>query len=144
MKHVGLCVLAVALFLLVGCSKNDDRGGGGPPEPVTTADAEKTPPDHQKIAGRWLRPDGGYVLVLEDVSDGELKASYFNPSPIPVVEGKWAAEGSELHVFVKFEHPNYPGSYYYLVYDPDQDRLRGAYYQAVTDRTYNVEFVRQQ
>jgi hypothetical protein len=84
------------------------------------------------------------VLVLEDVSDdGTLKASYFNPSPIPVEESKWAAEGSELHVYVKFDHPNYPGSYYYLVYDPDQDRLRGAYYQAVTDRTYSIEFVRQ-
>jgi hypothetical protein len=36
--------------------------------------------DYGRIEGKWLRPDGGYVLVLSDVkSEGTLKAAYFNP-----------------------------------------------------------------
>ena len=34
----------------------------------------------QHLKGKWVRPDGGYRLVIEDVKpDGSLKASYFNP-----------------------------------------------------------------
>ncbi len=35
-------------------------------------------PDPSKLIGRWLRPDGGYLLELSDpTSDGHLKAVYF-------------------------------------------------------------------
>ena len=40
--------------------------------------------------GRWLRPDGGYVLQLSDPGpNGELKAAYFNPQPINVSRAEW-------------------------------------------------------
>ena len=39
----------------------------------------------QLLEGKWVRQDGGYRLVLEDVKpDGSLKASYFNPGKINV------------------------------------------------------------
>ncbi len=39
--------------------------------------------DVQRMEGRWVRPDGGYVLELSETKkDGGLKASYFNPRPI--------------------------------------------------------------
>ena len=49
---------------------------------TSTAMAEN---DFQRLAGRWLRTDGGYVLELRDIKkDGSLKAAYFNPRPINV------------------------------------------------------------
>ena len=41
--------------------------------------------DEHRIAGKWLRPDGGYVLELSDLKqDGTLRVAYFNPRPIRV------------------------------------------------------------
>ena len=131
------------LVLSLGCTEKEPTVADETKTSAPKNQVKTTVPDPQKIVGRWLRPDGGYILELGDVQDGGvLRAAYFNPSPIDVCESKWGVEGSELSVFVKFDHPHYPGSYYHLIYDPDQDRLRGAYYQAVQDRTYNVEFVR--
>ncbi len=45
--------------------------------------------DVQILEGRWIRPDGGYVLELGEIKkDGSLKASYFNPRPIKVFSAK--------------------------------------------------------
>ena len=45
--------------------------------------------DLQFLKGRWLRPDGGYVIEIRQVdADGQLDARYFNPSPIRVVAAK--------------------------------------------------------
>ncbi len=39
--------------------------------------------DIQRIQGRGVRPDGGYVLELREVGkSGSLKAAYCNPYPI--------------------------------------------------------------
>ena len=43
-----------------------------------------------ELAGRWQRPDGGYVLELADIGpNGVVKASYFNPRPINVSRSQW-------------------------------------------------------
>jgi hypothetical protein len=144
LRRLALFIFAAFLSTAVGCAEGEGESAEETQTSSSTEMKEPAAPALGKITGRWLRPDGGYVLVLENIRDGGMvTASYFNPSPIPVAESKWAAEGSELHVFVKFDHPNYPGSYYYLVYDPASDRLKGAYYQAVYDRTYSIEFIRQ-
>ena len=51
-------------------------------------------------------------------------------------------EGSQWKVSAELRDQNYPGSTYRLTYDPSDDRLKGEYYQAVEQRTYQIFFVR--
>jgi hypothetical protein len=99
--------------------------------------------DEQSLTGRWVRPDGGYILELRDFKkDGGLRATYFNPRPINVHLAAWSRQEGTIHVFVELRDINYPGSKYDLKYDPRSDTLRGTYYQAVEKQNYDIEFVR--
>ena len=99
--------------------------------------------DVKRLEGRWLRPDGGYVLELRDSGDdGSLKAAYFNPRPINVEQAEVRRKDGTLTVFVVLRDVNYPGSTYTLHYDPEADRLKGTYFQAMQGQTFDVEFVR--
>ena len=101
-------------------------------------------PDPAKLVGRWLRPDGGYILQLSEPGpEGVLKAAYFNPRPINVSRAEWKHQEEQLRIFVELRDRNYPGSTYTLVYVPDRDGLTGYYYQAVLGQTFDVVFVRQ-
>ena len=96
------------------------------------------------LKGQWVRPDGGYILVLQDVvMDGVLTASYFNPQQIRVSEAFWTTVAGELRVFIELRDINYPGSKYNLHYDQATDRLQGTYFQALERQTYEIEFVRE-
>ena len=98
---------------------------------------------YQLLEGKWVRPDGGYVLQLRNVeSNGALKASYYNPKSINVGNSSWKADGKNLTVFVELRDINYQGSTYTLQYDPGSDWLKGKYFQAPTGMTYEVEFYR--
>jgi hypothetical protein len=100
-------------------------------------------PDPQRLVGRWVRPDGGYVLDVREVrKDSSLKAVYFNPRPINVAKAEWRQKDGTLTVFVELRDVNYPGSTYTLQYDPASDRLKGTYFQAVEKQTYKIEFAR--
>jgi len=95
------------------------------------------------MAGKWLRPDGGYVLELSDVKpDGKLKAAYFNPRPINVAKAEWRSMAGRIQIFVELRDVNYPGSTYTLIYDPEKDRFNGYYFQAVQKQTFDVVFER--
>jgi len=95
------------------------------------------------LEGNWGRPDGGYILELRNISDdGTLSAAYYNPRPIGVFQAFWARDEGKLAVFVELRDINYPGSKYSLRYDPATDRLKGFYFQAIEQQTYEVEFVR--
>ena len=97
----------------------------------------------ETVDGRWLRPDGGYILELRAVDPtGKIDALYFNPRPINVAKAEATRDGSKLNVFVELRAPNYPGSTYTLVYDPKQDQLRGTYFQAALRQSFDVYFVR--
>lgn len=99
-------------------------------------------PDH--MGGRWQRTDGGYVLEIRQSSpDGRLDVAYFNPNPINVSRAKWAEKDGSYFVMVELQDVNYPGSTYGLQYFPEDDRLAGAYYQAMEGQTYDVEFQRE-
>lgn len=101
--------------------------------------------NEQRLIGRWVRPDGGYILELKDIKkDGNLKAAYFNPRPIKVFKAEWKRKQGRITVFVELRDFNYPGSKYNLQYDPKTDILKGTYFQAVYGATYDVEFVREQ
>jgi hypothetical protein len=100
-------------------------------------------PDAKRLEGRWLRPDGGYILQLSNPGPGgTLQAAYFNPRPINVGRAEWRKGEEGLGVFVELRDVNYPGSSYTLRYDLKGDRLVGTYFQAVEKLTYDIEFVR--
>ncbi len=69
------------------------------------------------LMGRWVRPDGGYVIDIRSVGAGgkldlELRAGGYN------------------------------GSNYTLTYNPAKDTLEGVYYQAVAKQRFDVRFAR--
>jgi hypothetical protein len=97
----------------------------------------------ERLRGRWVRPDGGYVLEIRAVdARGAIDAAYLNPRPINVARAEATRDGSLLQVFVELRAPNYPGSTYRLIHDPENDQLKGIYFQAVTRQTFDVVFVR--
>ncbi len=99
--------------------------------------------DPSILAGRWQRPDGGYVLEISDIGpDGRVKAAYFNPRPIHVARAEWKDREGLLQLFVELRDLNYPGSTYTLTYDAEADRLAGVYYQAALRQTFDVVFER--
>jgi hypothetical protein len=108
------------------------------PDAATPASSE-----FQKLRGRWLRPDGGYVVDVRNVDDaGRMDASYFNPRSIHVARAEASQDGDATKVFVELQDVNYPGSTYTLTYDPQTDRLWGIYYQAALRQYFEVVFVR--
>ena len=95
------------------------------------------------LNGRWLRPDGGYVLEIRAVdASGKIDAVYLNPKPINIAKAEATRDGSTVKVFVELRAPNYPGSTYTLTYDREHDQLKGIYFQAVQQQNFNVFFVR--
>ena len=95
------------------------------------------------LNGRWLRPDGGYVLEIRAVDpSGKIDGVYLNPKPINIAKAEATRDGSTVKVFVELRAPNYPGSTYTLTYDQEHDQLRGNYFQAVEQQNFNVFFVR--
>ncbi len=133
-------IVSVLLFLC--CAVSPPAGAlaqEGGKEKATPA-AEINP---LKLAGKWLRADGGYVLELADVGfGGTLTASYRNPNPINVSRAAWRLEEGLVIVFVELQDVNYPGSTYTLAYFPDRDALAGYYYQAAQGQSYEVVFER--
>ena len=99
--------------------------------------------DAQRLVGRWVRSDGGYVLEFREVHEGgSIKAAYFNPRPINVSQAVWARRGGNITLLVELRDVNYPGSTYNLEYDAKSDRLKGTYFQAVERQTFDVQFMR--
>jgi len=97
----------------------------------------------QRLAGRWVRIDGGYVLEIRGVAaGGKVDAAYFNPRPIHVAKAEASQDGGAVKLFIELRDVNYPGSTYNLRYDPGRDVLEGAYFQAMQQETYDVSFVR--
>jgi hypothetical protein len=103
--------------------------------------------DPQKVfgvlLGRWVRPDGGYVISIKTVdASGKLDASYANPSPLPFHTAEVTREGDELKLFFELRAGGYNGSTYMLKYDAASDQLKGVYYQAVAKQKFEIVFVR--
>jgi hypothetical protein len=113
------------------------------PEAHPAAVAVAAPSGFQALHGRWLRPDGGYILEIRDVdASGTIEAVYLNPRPINVARAEATRDGSTMQVFVELRAPGYPGSTYTLTYDPTRDQLAGSYFQAALQQRFDVVFVR--
>jgi hypothetical protein len=127
-----LVMICLAVVFTAAAQESGDRGVG----------AEGANP--LKLEGKWLRPDGGYLLGLSEVGfDGSLRAAYYNPNPINVSRATWGLEEGLVVAYVELRDVNYPGSTYTLAYIPDRDILAGYYYQAVQGQTFEVVFQRQ-
>ena len=99
--------------------------------------------DFGVLLGRWVRPDGGYVITIRAAeANGKLDASYANPRPLPFEKAEVARVGSTVKVFLELRAGGYNGSTYTLTHDPVNDVLKGVYYQAVAGQSYDVYFVR--
>ena len=139
---VGLVIALVAVIAFAVFRLTSAPPASAPAPTGGAANAESV--SEQRLVGRWLRPDGGYILEIRRAqTNGRLEAAYLNPRPINVARAEWHRKEGRLQVFVELRDVNYPGSTYTLDFLPEQDRLVGAYFQAVQQQTFDVEFVRQ-
>jgi type IV secretory pathway VirB10-like protein len=110
---------------------------------ATPAAAVAPKAEFQRLKGKWLRPDGGYVVEVRSVdAAGKMDASYSNPRRINVSKAEASQDGPAIKVFIELRDVNYPGSTYNLTYDPQSDQLKGIYYQAALQQQFEVFFVR--
>jgi hypothetical protein len=95
------------------------------------------------LKGTWVRPDGGYRIVIGSVgADGRIEATYYNPSQLPFAKAQASMNGTQLRASFELRAGGYDGSTYDLSYDPASDRLIGVYYQAVVKQKFDIYFVR--
>lgn len=133
MVLVWMCLAAVSVLPDTAQAANESDKKG----PAALADAFR-------MEGRWVRPDGGYVLELSNMAkDGTMTAAYFNPRQINVSQALWSVDEGTIVLFVELRDINYPGSKYSLRYDPASDWLMGSYFQAVERQIYSVAFRRE-
>ena len=155
------CGLIAGVLLLAACGKKEPAAETPAAKSASTAEVNSPAPapaakaptaapsapataNVAKVKGRWLRPDGGYILAITTIeADGRAEAGYFNPNPIKVAWATVTSEGAETKVKVELRDQNYPGCLYKLNYLADKDRLVGTYFQAQMQQTYDVEFVRE-
>lgn len=111
--------------------------------PSTPPPAAEQKPDFQTLKGKWVRPDGGYVIDIKSVDEGgKIEATYSNPRPINVSKAEASRGGGATRVFIELRDVNYPGSTYTLIYLPERDLLQGTYYQALQQQNFEVFFER--
>jgi hypothetical protein len=104
-----------------------------------------TPNNLRKLVGRWVRPDGGYIIDIRNVdADGKLQAAYFNPRPIHVSQARVTRAQKKPQIFIELRDVGYPGATYTLTYNAQHDVLAGLYFQPTVDQTFDVIFVRKQ
>ncbi|MBP6776249.1 MAG: hypothetical protein KA151_03240 [Piscinibacter sp.] len=127
---------------LLGAAATAFAQGPAAPRPATAAaSAPKTP--FASLVGRWVRPDGGYVITIRAVdAAGKLDAGYANPGPLPFYSAEATRDGTQTRLFFELRAGGYSGSTYRLTYDAAADRLIGVYYQAVARQSYDVQFER--
>ena len=101
-------IAAVIILFRAG----EPRGAGSPPRvpsrqearaPAITLAADS---GFGRLNGRWLRPDGGYVLEIRGVdAGGTIDAAYLNPRPINVARAEATRDGSTLKILVELRAP---------------------------------------
>lgn len=130
MKAQNLLAVVALVLMVVGC-----KPGAETPRPES--------PVFAPLTGRWVRHDGGYMLMVHRVeADGTANVGYFNPNPIRVSEARASSEDGNLYLFVELRDVGYPGCTYRLTYDKARDRLVGVYYQAAQRQSYDIVFER--
>lgn len=144
---IALVALAAAGAFLLYNQQSADKAkptpASGQAQPSHSEKSLGSAENTRKLVGRWLRPDGGYVIEIGGVDpDGKLQAAYFNPRPINVSRAVVFQENQETKVFIELNDVGYPGATYALTYDGQKDTLTGLYYQPTAGQTFEVVFVR--
>lgn len=140
MKRTHLAVMSLALATAPHPALAQ-RPSAAPASPAAAASGSQAA--FGVLAGRWVRPDGGYVISIKAVdAGGKLDASYANPSPLPFYTAEVTRDGDALKLFFELRAGGYNGSTYTLNYDAASDQLKGVYYQAVARQKFEVVFVR--
>ena len=130
-------VVAAVLHFSLG-KKTEEKMVSLVPAPVVEARS-----NFENLVGRWLRPDGGYVIEIRSVhKGGKIDAGYYNPRPINISQAKASHKGNAVKVFIELFDEMYPGSTYELTYDPQNDVFIGTYFQAALKQSFEVVFVR--
>jgi len=143
---MGLVILPF-LILPVSCNNTPEPDSVEPVADSASDDRTKLlvgdETNFQALIGRWVRPDGGYIIEIRGIdSVGRVDASYFNPGEINVSRADATLEEGKLKLFIELRDTGYPGSTYDLVYNEQKDMLAGVYFQAVQQQNYQVFFVR--
>ncbi len=141
---VVLALLMVGMATGVYWFFSAKKTSGQPAAPSVARDAPQVQNRFDRLNGRWVRPDGGYVLEIKDVdAAGKLTAGYFNPRPINVSRAEAVVDGDNLRILIELRYVNYPGATYHLIYDPEKDQLRGIYRQPALGQSFQIFFVRE-
>ena len=139
-------IVAVGTILMLGAGPAKGQPpAAAPADQATRATvmAAEVKTAFQVLRGRWLRPDGGYVIEVKAIDDsGKMEAAYLNPKPINISKAQANQEGTVLKVFIELRDTGYPGSNYTLTYDPQSDQLYGVYFQAALQQNFDVVFQR--
>lgn len=142
-----LLLTVLGCAALVACNKSETPAApktAAAPAAKATTPAPAPAGDWNKLRGRWLRPDGGYILEVRSIADdGRAEAAYFNPNPIRVAWARVANADGTLKLDAELRDVNYPGCLYKLTYLPDRDQFVGTYFQAQLQETHQIVFVRE-
>ena len=134
---VCLVVLALASVVVYGLVTRSST------ETAAISPSKKERTDFDRLVGRWVRPDGGYVIQVTKIHpDGKVDAAYFNPRPIHVSRSNVSEMGGIIQLFIELQGQGYPGSTYTLKYNSEHDVLVGVYFQAVMKQQFEVVFQR--
>jgi len=107
-----------------------------------TSASQGSPQDFRPLIGRWVRPDGGYIIEIRSVdASGKMDARYYNPRPINVSRAEAARVGGMTEVFIELRDTGYPGATYTLVYNAEKKTLVGLYNQPSVGKNFSVVFV---
>ncbi len=143
----GTVLGVMASLALTGCqsdSNKTDKTISGKNADVQES-IQTEPADYAKLVGRWLRPDGGYIIEIQKVDiNGQIKAAYYNPRSINVSQALAAQKDGAIEVFIELRDTGYPGATYTLKYDQGNDILVGLYYQPAAGQTFDVQFIRKE
>ena len=142
---IGCVVISIGIYLFAGDKfdflSNKSKVEHG--KATLMFNSDKMHYDFRKLIGRWLRPDGGYVIDIRKIdADGKVDAGYYNPKPINVSRAEVVGVDSGIKLFIELQDVGYPGSTYTLIYNPHKDMMFGLYYQAAMGQNFDVMFVR--
>jgi hypothetical protein len=130
---LGFAAIGAGVFYLLNSKQTEAQATATPVAPA----------EFQSLKGRWQRPDGGYVIEIKGIDgSGKMMAAYFNPRSINVYRAEAALDGTTIKVFIELRDTNYPGSTYNLTYDSENDELKGVYFQAALQQSFEVSFNR--
>ena len=145
---LAIAAVAAGVFWWSKGKQTDAQAATAAPAGTKSANASASaaavaPAAFDKLKGKWLRPDGGYVIEIKSVeSGGKMDAAYFNPRSINVSRAEAIRDGEAAKVFIELRDVKYPGSTYTLTYDPAADQLKGIYYHAGLQQQFEVFFQR--